>query len=435
MKLLALLLWLIPLMAQPRVWLGVPYAAPPVGELRWRAPQPGPKWDPARPATKYGPACMQASSTLTEVSEDCLTLNIWSPAGGQKAPVMVWIHGGAHRNGSGSQRVYDGAALTVKGVVVVTINYRLGEFGYFAHADLPAEAPANFGLLDQIAALRWVRDNIALAGGDPANVTIFGESAGGASVINLMVSPPARGLFHRAIAQSGGGFQPVRTLKAAQRDGDLKAWRAKSAQELLAAMGPARPAGYGPVIDGKSLTGPPAQLFAEGKQAPVPFIAGSNSYEASLMGAFKTSPESILAIAGTGALRKQYPDDLQTAAAELYTDGAFTAPARFLVRNMEKAGAKGWVYVFTGIGARAAHGSEIPYVFGNVRLPAARELSEISTTYWVRFAKFGDPNGPGVPEWPAGTAKTLELGPTIVLREQFRKAKLDLLEAALQGRQ
>src|SRR5579862_2047693 len=255
--------------ASVRAWLGIPYATPPVGDLRWRAPRPPASWEGVRAMDRYGAACMQPTGLanlqgLPPMSEDCLTLNIWAPAQPEKAPVMLWIHGGAFVEGSGALAAYAGTELARQGVVVVTINYRLGDFGLFAHPALNheavAEPSANFGFMDQVAALRWVKQNIAAFGGDPGNVTIFGESAGGASVNFLMVSPEARGLFHRAIAESGGGQSTLRSAADLDQEGtakgkewgamDAKSLRALPAAAILASPRKRELAAYAPVIDG-----------------------------------------------------------------------------------------------------------------------------------------------------------------------------------------
>ena len=261
--------------AEVRAWLGIPYAAAPVGNARWRPPQPPPRWQGVRSMDRVGPACIQAAlggigAAGLPQSEDCLSLNVWAPRDARQAPVMFWIHGGAFVEGSGGSGIYNGAALARQGVVVVTINYRLGALGFFAHPQLSAESKepaANFGIMDQVAALAWVQKNIAAFGGDPRNVTVWGESAGAMSVYALMVSPPARGLFARAIAQSGPIFGPMPTLAQAERSGadrarawgaaDLKALRALPATTF--ASGGLRDAG--PVIDGKYVPEEPRRVF------------------------------------------------------------------------------------------------------------------------------------------------------------------------------
>jgi para-nitrobenzyl esterase len=451
-------------------WLGIPYAAPPVGDLRWKPPQPPARWTDVRATEQYGYSCMQpqlpAAAVLPPQSEDCLTLNVWAPKRAQKAAVMFWIHGGAFVEGSGAAAVYAGTELARQGVVVVTINYRLGDFGLFAHPELSKESgkePAgDFALMDQTAALRWVHENISAFGGDPESVTIFGESAGGSSVNFLMASPPARGLFRRAIAESGGGQRRARTLADLERAGarkaqqwgaaDLKALREMPAGEIIKRLGPLTLAEYAPVVDGKYVLEAPGAAFANGKQAPVEFLLGANSFEASLMPMFRLSADAVLAQAGFNRdkVRELYGDDKETAARELFTDSVFLGPARYLASQMEKVSRPAYLYFFSYVGERrrgqapgARHASEIPFVFD--QFPAAldllataedRRMAETASAYWVQFAKTGNPNRAGLPEWPAYTASTdrlLELGAPIAERTHFRAERLNLVDAA--GRQ
>ncbi|MDB5447363.1 MAG: carboxylesterase, partial [Phenylobacterium sp.] len=300
-------------------FLGIPYASPPVGELRWRAPRRPAAWTGVRPAVSYGADCMQNAMPGMRwkpqpISEDCLYLNVWRPAqpAATPRPVMVWIHGGGFSTGSGAWPIYEGSNLAKHGVVVVTINYRLNRFGFFAHPALMAqrteEPVANYGLMDQVAALRWVHDNIAAFGGDPANVTIFGESAGGFAVNYLLTMPSARGLFAKAIVESGGGSANFRTMLGLDTPGSgptgpqpsaIEAGRAYAASLGVTDATPAAlraiPAaqilgsasmtdgGRGPVVDGKLIVEDPVEAFAAGRQARVPFIIGSNSFEASIL--------------------------------------------------------------------------------------------------------------------------------------------------------
>jgi para-nitrobenzyl esterase len=450
-----------------QAWLGIPYAAPPVGNLRWKAPQPPPSWEGVRAMDLYGSVCMQSKLTAalepTPMSEDCLTLNVWAPKGAQKAAVMVWIHGGAFLEGSGALALYAGTALARKGVVVVTINYRLGDFGFFAHPDLSkesgAEPVANFGFQDQIAALRWVRRNIAALGGDPQNVTIFGESAGGSSVNYLMISPPARGLFQRAIAESGGGQSNTRNLADLEQEGarrarqwgadGLSAMRAVPAQTILATPRRLALGALGPVVDGKYVLENLDRAFAGGKQAPVPFLLGANSFEASLMPLFGLTADTIMAAAVThrDEIRRFYGADPQKAAQGLFTDSVFLGPARYLAAQMEKVKQPAWLYFFSYVAVRrraqapgAQHGGEIPFVFDqfpailNAFLtPQDRKMADTVSDAWVQFAKTGNPNRAGLPEWPAYTAAAdglLEWGTPIAVRQHFHAEQLDLLTAA-----
>ena len=446
-------------------WLGIPYAAPPVGDLRWKAPRPPASWEGVRAMDRYGSICMQpprlAVGQPTAMSEDCLTLNVWAPKRASKAPVMFWIHGGAFVEGSGALAVYAGTSLARQGVVVVTINYRLGDFGFFAYPELSREsAPepaANFGLMDQIAALRWVHKNIAAFGGDPGNVTIFGESAGAMSVNVLMMSPPARGLFQRAIAESGGGRVRILNVADLERSGvrkgqqwgaaDLKALRGLSADTIQKGQGPLSLAAYGPVADGKYVPAAPGTAFSEGKQAAVPFLLGANSFEASLMSLFGIGNDEILgrAVSRSDRVRELYGDDPQKAAQDLFTDALFLGPARHLATQMEKVHQPAYLYFFSYVAERrrsqargAAHGSEIPFVFDQfpraiafLATPEDRRMADTMSAMWVQFARTGNPNRPGLPEWPAYTVagdRLLEFGTSIAVRQHFRAERLDLLD-------
>ncbi len=283
------------------VWKGIPFAAPPVGDLRWKAPQPI-SWSGVKQATTFGAACPQpergdggVGAPATQ-DEDCLTLNVFAPAGAKNLPVMVWIHGGAFRLGFSSSPLYDGAELNKQGVILVTVNYRLGLLGFFAHPELTREAKpgdpiGNYGLMDQIAALQWVQDNIAAFGGDPKNVTAFGESAGGSSMIYLLANPKAKGLFSKAIVESGGGLQRPVDLAATEKRGveaaaniglDAKAtlagMRAKPATDWITAQGGLQGGlGFGPFIDGRFVTEAPWQAFRDGRAIDVPLLVGFNS--------------------------------------------------------------------------------------------------------------------------------------------------------------
>ncbi|MBI5830996.1 MAG: carboxylesterase/lipase family protein [Armatimonadetes bacterium] len=435
-------------------YLGLPYAAPPVGELRWCPPQPPTPWTTARACTAFGDCCPQEASDQpfergraaeAKQSEDCLTLNLWCPADrAQPRPVMVWIHGGGLVNGGSAKGYYDGTQLARRGVIVVTINYRLGAFGFLTHAGLGAGPQGNWGLLDQIAALRWVRDNIAAFGGNPGCVTIFGESAGALSTCTLLASPAARGLFHRAIAQSGAAPNGVRTVAASQtiwlrkladagvRDTSLAALRRLPAADLVKAyhgIG-ATPGTSGQdmlCLDGTVLTESPAATLAAGRGAAVPLLIGSNGDEGTLF-AMRGGPrtkrelEALLnrlsPTAGAEVMRV-YPVKTDADAATVYTaalgDASFTATCRRVARWHAAAGQPTWRYWFrettalsNRLGLGAFHGAEIPFVFGQVDGVQYRQnhrrLAELMNTAWANFAISGAPSAPGLPDWPAYVA-------------------------------
>jgi len=467
------------------VFKGIPFAAPPVGSLRWKAPQAPTSWEGVRKANAFGPACPQPPRRTTrndglgagvsEQSEDCLTLNVWSPSGGGRAPVMVWIHGGAHRFGASSLPFYNGEALARQGVVVVSINYRLGLLGYFAHPALTkatggaGECSGNFGLLDQIAALAWVRDNIAAFGGDAANVTVFGESAGGASILYLLASPRAKGLFQKAIVQSGGGWQPAiaraqkeaEGIKAAEAMGlagataTMSELRAASTEALNKAISVAPVLGFGSFADGCSAMGSPADAFASGVAMDVPLIIGANSYEASLLDSVQTDPASILQRLDADALTKARAaygamDDAQLGR-QLFADASFVAPARWIAARAS-SGAPSWLYHFSytiermrGEAPGARHGAEIPYVFQSwTAMPmidgllsdADRAFARAISACWVAFAKSGRPceSGAAWPKYDAASDQLLEFGPDIAVRSGFRKEQLDFHQSRFGAR-
>ena len=426
---------------------GVPFAAPPVGPLRWRMPRPPAAWEGQRPATAYGALCIQPPSNgdpgvgPPPMSEDCLTLNVWTPEarGDTPLPVMVWIHGGGNNNGSGTAALYDGTSLARRGVVVVTINYRLGRLGFFDHPALaagrgPGEPAANYGVMDQIAALEWVRDNAAAFGGDPGTVTIFGESSGGAAVTQLMIAPSARDLFHRAVVQSGMGRQRSAELALDRPDRPsarslgltwargaglpddvtAEALRAVPAERLLHPM----PAFYSDnlIVDGEVVTEDVVEAFAAGRQAPVPLILGTNSAEFRGMrpsdaGAWGRSAEAMTE-AEHAALSTAYggPDGYDQ---HVLSDLVFNEPARHLARLHAARGHPTYLYRFDVApgsghepGGGATHASERPYVFDNLHT-AGRPMGErderaaaAMADYWTTFAARGDPNSPGRPAWP-----------------------------------
>jgi para-nitrobenzyl esterase len=408
-----------------RAFLGVPYAKPPVGALRWRSPEPAERWPGEREATEYGPMCPQVP--LTPVSEDCLSLNVWAPEP-TPAPkaVMVWLHGGAFAVGSNG--LYDGAPLAARGdVVLVAVNYRLGALGFLAHPALTAERPGrgssgNYGIEDQLLALRWVKENIGAFGGDPNNVTLFGESAGSACTCALLGTPAAAGLVHRAIMESGAclGFESpladaeARGEKTVQAIGcsgpdTLDCLRSKDALELtvsstdlLATLLQQR---WRPIIDGVVI--PP---IAAVNPVRVPIIIGTNRNEGGDFGLLAPTQSSFAA-----RVRGYYPDPAHTrvvldtysageqgswpgAFSALATDGLFVCPTRRLARL---ASAEVDTYVYSFSHGRAHHADEVPYVFGLPELGAdARPVSDQMLQAWTRFAKTGDPNGPGALRWP-----------------------------------
>jgi len=409
-------------------FLGIPYAAPPTGARRWRAPAAAARWRGTRDAAAYGPDCMQAQRSgrppsANPISEDCLYLNVWSPGtdAAEPRPVMVWIHGGGFNFGSGGVPTYDGGRLTRKGVVVVTINYRLGALGFLAHRDLSRETrqgtSGNYGILDQVAALQWVRRNIRRFGGDPGRVTIFGESAGSVSVSILQASPLARGLFHRAIGESTSQLDPAAGLMG---NLDLRGAEARGAEylERLGARNPAamRALPATRLIDPSALFWPterdghvlPEQVyerFAARRQADVPTLIGSNANEGATIRVPWIRPEADEQ-AAFAALYPQ-PDLVQSS-----TDAIQWQMRSWAALHAQTGRQPAWLYWFDrsipGREAQGAfHGAEIIYVFDNLDLenrawtPEDRRLADLMSSYWTNFARNGDPNGPGLPRWDA----------------------------------
>ena len=440
---------------------GIPFAAPPVGALRWQAPRPAPPWKGVREAVEFGPRCMQGNIYNDMVfrdkgpSEDCLYLNVWTPATSAKArlPVMLWIYGGGFAAGAASEPRQDGENLAKKGVVVVSMNYRLNVFGFFAHAELAKESghdsAGNYGLLDQVAALEWVHKNISGFGGDPAKVTIFGESAGSFSVSALMASPLAQGLFHRAIGESGAFFGSVLDLKPLSQSEEADAkfaesigahslaeLRAKPAAELLDAAVKQKAIRFAPNIDGYFLPQSVREIFASGKQSHVPLLAGWNRDEGSYRGIFEkdepTAP-NFVAYAHkhfsdkAGEFLKLYPADSGEQAKRSAQDLAgdqFIAFSTWKWIEMQGATGNSTLYRYEfddappapanaeATGGEAAprgayHSAEIEFVFGALASknlpwrPEDKALSDLMSSYWANFAKNGDPNGAGLPQWPA----------------------------------
>ncbi|MYA32149.1 MAG: carboxylesterase family protein [Gemmatimonadales bacterium] len=477
-----------------RSYKGIPFAAPPVGDRRWKPPQPVEAWGRRTlRAHSFGPECMQTpygagsffGGPPAPTAEDCLYLNVWTAAAdaSERRPVMVWIHGGALTRGSGSTGIYDGTALAEKGAVVVTINYRLGPFGYLAHPLLSAESEhgssGNYGVLDQVAALEWVRDNIAAFGGDPERVTIFGESAGSWSVNTLMATPLAAGLFHRAIGQSGGRFGPMIRLSEAPEGGrsaeaigaaflgalgaeTLEDMRRLSAASVMAGLD--TPAGRrfrtAENVDGWVLPTDVSTAFADGTHNNVPVLVGFNADEMTSLSSPRSVPETLDAwrewVAGrvgddAERFDAAYPvveeGEIFDAFMRSRGDALFGIQMRTWARASEAAGAAAWLYYFTHEPPGPAkgylksyHAAEIVYAFGNVgpgeREDVDRELSQTMSSYWVNFAASGDPNGPRLPPWPAYTRDSeahLVLGPTVGVGSELRAAQLDFWEGRLRA--
>lgn len=451
---------------------GIPYAAPPVGPLRWRPPQPPASWASPRPATAFGPACPQTidpsgkpngGGVTGPTSEDCLTLNLWAPKAAHGAPVMVFVHGGANLLGAGSAPTYDGSAFARDGVILVTFNYRLGALGTFAHRSLTAEAGpgdplVHYAVMDQVAALNWVRTNIVTFGGDPANVTLFGESAGGENTLTLLTTPAARGLFARAIVESGLGWSKPVTLEKAQLDGRDTVLRAgghlyETAAELRAipadTLVAAQKFMLGYVVDGRFSLETTAQAFARGHAAPVPLIIGSNSGEASLIDAFHLPP-SLIFLVVPASVRPAYGDITPTKAKAdaMFTDAFMGAPARWIAGKANPS----WNYFFAHVSQNdpkaaegAAHASELPYVFdswdsiasvpGTFR-PTADDLAltQLMHGCWVVFARTGQPSCPGIAPWPqydSASQQSLRFDKGGMTQSHFRQTRYDAMEAAL----
>lgn len=436
---------------------GIPYATPPVGEMRWRPPLAAPRWEGVRQADRFGPACVQPvggppniyTQDLGPLSEDCLTLNVWAPRMADKAPVIVWIHGGSLVTGSSKEMLYDGARLASEGIVLVSLNYRLGVLGFLAHPDLSAESPAgisgNYGVMDQVLALQWVRDNIAAFGGDPDNVTIAGESAGGLSVMYLMASPIARGLFDKAIVQSGymistpelkqarfgapSAEDAGSTLTRRLQLPSLRAMRAMDAQEITTAAVLNGYATFG-AVDGRVLPGQLTDVFAQGRQARVPLLVGFNSGEIRSLRMLAPAP-SATAADYERAIRDRYGDmaddflrlypssDVGESVLAATRDGLYGWTSERLARDQTRLGRPAYLYLFdhdypaaAAADLRAFHAAELPYMWGNLgrtpsrwpappATPGEAALSDAMVDYWVSFARTGVPRAAGAPDWPA----------------------------------
>jgi len=440
---------------------GIPFAAPPTGDLRWRPPQPVASWSGVKQADAFGPGCMQDPAMAVMfgaprlAKEDCLYLNVWTPAHApnERLPVMVWIHGGAFTAGMTSIPLYDGTHLAQKGIVLVSIAYRVGPFGFLASPQLAQElgkGSGNYGLLDMIAALHWVKKNIDAFGGDSSRVTIFGQSAGGIAVSMLAASPVAKGLFQRVISESGGYFQPPKYAneggqngmpeKIAEKQGqeflsslgttDVKAARTLSAELIQKEAGPALSARFWPVYDGYVLPGDVYDLYQANRFNDTPILIGTNSDEGALFARPGVTTTSFAAEIRDGYEAKAseilavYPNSNDTEAAvgskNLFRDTAFAWPTWAWARLQARVSKNpAFVYYFdlrsplTPDGA--THGAEIRYVFGNfdARMgpPAAADLAlaDKISNYWVNFAKNGDPNGTGLPSWPAFDENTQQV--------------------------
>ena len=483
---------------------GIPYAAPPVGEYRWRPPQPVTAWKEVRDATKDCADCPQRSwpGSKSTISEDCLFLNVWAPATatkGSKLPVMVWIHGGGFTGGSGSGPGSAGDAFAKQGVILTTINYRLGRLGHFAHPALskehPEEPKGSYAYMDQIAALKWIKDNIAAFGGDPNNVTIFGFSAGGVSVHSLLTIPAAKGLFHKAISESGGGRDGVLTGRPIhQENADplyavsaetigtnfarkhkiegtdaaaLSKLRSLSVEEIVdggqesdSAVGRIY---SGPILDGKLVVETAESAYKAGKQAKVPLIIGNSSAE--IGGAFVTSANSkevLFSLFGEleGEAKTAFDPQSDKTFAEVLTkfntDWVWGEPARMTARAFVAKRAPTYVFQFGYVPAAnrqrspygAGHGSEVSFVFNTLNdrwgatgepTPEEKELARIMNTYWTNFAKTGNPNGKNLPVWPLyDTQKEqildIELDGKAVVKPDPRKRRFNVIEKAVKQR-
>lgn len=463
-----------------QVFLGIPFAAPPVGDLRWRAPAPPEQWQGVRPGDAFGNECMQdprPGSRAPGLGEDCLTLNVWTPAPDSDArlPVMVWIHGGSYLLGGGSDPKSDGEGFAKKGVVYVTFNYRLGVFGFLAHPALSAESPegssSNYGLLDNIAALRWIKENIAGFGGDPDRVTLFGCSAGSASIGLLLASPLAAGLFEQAILESPGVFRPLCSLADAEKVGvaamgdDLAAMRQMTTEEVFAktpefvpkVRGLTTPRVLRPIRDGLVIPADERDAWAVGRTHPMPILVGSNTDEGSrFVGGWpiKTLDQYRANVAENFTHRTDealghYPAageaDILAGLAHLFGDTQFHYGAWKLAVEMSRRGPATYRYVFTrqraGADGPPGHTDELDYVFGRLAISVTEgkpafdatdaAVSETMMDAWVRFAATGDPNGPGLPQWPAygeQDDRYMEFGDAPALGAGWRAPQMAFLE-------
>jgi para-nitrobenzyl esterase len=462
---------------------GIPYAAPPIGDLRWRAPKPPATWNKVRKSTEFSASCIQnivaerkpwtyEFMAHNQISEDCLYLNIWAPVKSavSKLPVYFWIHGGGFVEGSSAVPAYEGENLARRGVVVVSINYRLGVLGFLAHPELTKEAgrSGNYGLLDQLAALRWVHKNIAAFGGNPGNVTISGQSAGAGSVHSLVASPLAKGLFQRAIAESGSAYATPgasKTMADAEMDGvkfasakgaaNLRELRAMSPAELMAKISDGPASAFRPVIDGYFLTADPVETYIAGKQVDVPELTGMNMDERSYAADYGSIPmadyvksmrERFGDLAVTFLLL--YPNSTQEQSGDSQKAAARDAGlvSMFMWSQLREKTSKTNAYTYYWTHAEpgpdsarygAFHTSEVPYVFNTLEptwrpwTDQDRKISQIMESYWINFMQSGNPNGPGLADWPAFSAKTsmiMELGDNPAARPVADTAKMEFWE-------
>ncbi|WP_415500658.1 carboxylesterase/lipase family protein [Asticcacaulis taihuensis] len=477
---------------------GIPFAAPPLGDLRWRAPQPAAKWTGVKVADTFGHDCMQtpfggdAAPLGATPGEDCLVLNVWRPAGvpkDAKLPVIFWIYGGGFVNGGSSPPVYDGSSFAKKGVIMVSANYRLGRFGFFGFPELTKENKdngllGNYGYMDQIAALKWVQANIAAFGGDPANVTIFGESAGGGSVNTLMTSTQSKGLFAKAIVQSGGGRGNLMGNRELSKDKPgmpssetlgvnlarkygiegtgaeaLAALRKLSAEQIndglgMMTMGQAGQTYGGPMVDGVIVAEAPQAVYEAGRQAKVPFMIGADTADIG----FGFAPTKEAAFAAFGPYADQAkaaydPDGTKTVQqinAEIGMDKAMVEPSRFVASTISKQGIPAYEFRFGYVAdsmkaewkTGTPHATEIPYVMNTVKekygdklTPADAKIADQTNSYWANFAKTGNPNGEGLPHWPKYDSAKDELmvftpeGVPVAQADPW-KARMDVTAAA-----
>jgi para-nitrobenzyl esterase len=455
---------------------GIPYAAPPVGELRWRPPQPAARWNGVRDATVFGadpPQAPSARTRATAMDENCLTLNIWTPAGEKerKLPVMVWLYGGSYVSGSASDPRCDGESFARKGVVFVTVNYRIGLLGFLAHPGLTQESEqhssGNYGLLDTLAALAWIQRNIAAFGGDPNRVTLFGVSAGAASISLLLTSPLARGLFQQTIQQSPGAFRPLASLKEAEAAGlrlgdDIAALRAMSSEEILSKTpllvpkqrGLTTPRVLRPIRDGFVIRSDEREAYANGDILPLPSIVGGNADEGSKLTAAwpiteKDALDNLIDESfGPAADRARAlylgggKQTVREVVAAMFADTQFNDGARGVARGLIAKGVPVYRYLLLrqrpGCGP-PNHGEDVPYVFASLAAAAQldpqpydaadEKLAETIQDAWVRFAATGDPNGDGLPRWPVSTDDDyLELDAQVRVGRGWRAPQLDFLD-------